>query len=392
MIRPATTPRWISVTILAAILVGCGPATGTVGPQVWIDAPLHDSRHPVAPMEIVLHAGHPDGVAMIEVAVNGEVLSRRPPDNSKGPLVTFRADWDPQSPGEYLLAARAQDHSGAWGEATVNKVILTGAVPRASVVTPTTTPTASASPPSTPACVDRAEFVTDVTFPDNQIVAPGAAFQKIWRLRNDGSCPWTERYQVVFVDGDSMNNNSPRPMPQIVQPGETVDLAVDMVAPSADGTYRGSYLLRNPQGQTFGLGRDGQTPFYVQIIVGQRRVITPTLPPAVVDTQAPSVSVSHSPAGSSLPTGTSITFTATASDNVGVTRIDIWVTAPGQFPVLAKTCNNTTSCSTTGGPYNSMGTLSYFAIAADAAGHETNSGGQSITIYVVISQRLRFPS
>jgi hypothetical protein len=39
-----------------------------------------------------------------------------------------------------------------------------------------------------------------------------------------------------------------------------------------------------------------------------------------------------------------------------------------------------------------MGTLSYFAIAADAAGHETNSGAHSITIYVVISQRLRFPS
>jgi hypothetical protein len=99
------------------------------------------------------------------------------------------------------------------------------------------------------------------------------------------------------------------------------------------------------------------------------------------------VSVSHSPAGSSLPVGSTITFAASASDNVGVARIDLWVTAPGQFPSLVKTCSNATSCSFTGGPYNSAGTLSYFAIAADAAGHETNSGGKSITLYYVISGR-----
>ena len=69
-----------------------------------------------------------------------------------------------------------------------------------------------------------------------------------------------------------------------------------------------------------------------------------------------------------------------------MTRIDIWVTAPGQFPVKAKTCNNTTSCSYTGGPYNTQGNLSYFAIAADAAGHETNSGAHTITIYIVIAR------
>jgi hypothetical protein len=86
-----------------------------------------------------------------------------------------------------------------------------------------------------------------------------------------------------------------------------------------------------------------------------------------------------------VPTGKTITFTANASDNVGVTRIDMWVTAPGGWPTKVNTCSNTTSCSYTGGPYNTQGNLSYFAIAADAAGLEANSGANTILIYIVVA-------
>ena len=392
----------LPTAILAAALVlsACGGSTS--GPLAWIDAPQHGSSHPVAPMDIVLHAADPGGVAAVELSVNGEVLSRRPPDDASAPLVTQHVDWDPQTPGEYLLTARAQNHAGAWSPAAVSNVTLTGPevlaeIPGGPVIVPSTTftpearalitPTWTLTPSwtPTPACLDKAAFIADVTIPDNTLLAPGVAFQKIWRLRNDGNCDWTEEYKVVFTDGASMSNNTPLPIPGVVPPGSTVDLAVDMVAPSANGTYVGNYQIRNPQGVHFGVGASGQTPFYVQIIVGSG--VTPTLPPPPQpDTQPPSVSISHTPSGSSVPTGKTITFTANASDNVGVTRIDIWVTAPGQFPILAKTCNNTTSCSYTGGPYNTQGNLSYFAIAADAAGHETNSGGHTITIYIVIAQ------
>jgi hypothetical protein len=243
-------------------------------------------------------------------------------------------------------------------------------------------------PTLTPAagCVDQAKFLADISYPDNTQVTPGSPFTKIWRLRNDGTCAWNEEYKIVFVSGDGMNNATPLSMPAIVPPGATVDVAVDLVAPGATGTYKGNYQIRNPQGVHFGVGASGQTPFYVQIVVDTSPGITPTTAaPPPPDTRAPSVSVSHSPGGSSLPTGSSITFSANAGDNVGVARIDIWVTAPGQFPVLVKTCNNTTGCSFTGGPYTTQGNLSYFAVAADAAGNETNSGAGSILIYVVIS-------
>jgi hypothetical protein len=329
---------------------------------------------------------------MVELSVNGEVLTRRPPDSTTAPLVTFRADWDPQAPGGYVLVVRSQNHDGDWSPQTSTRVTLTGPetlaeLPGGPVVLATFTftpePVTPTWTPAPAACTDMARFVADITVPDNTNFAAGATFQKIWRLRNDGTCTWNEEYKVVFIDGASMSNNTPLPIPGVVAPGNTVDLSVDLVAPSADGRYRGNYQIRNPQGVHFGVGASGQTPFYVLIVVGAPAGPSPTAPPP--DTQAPSVSISHSPSGSSVPTGKTITFTANASDNVGVSRIDLWVTAPGQFPVLAKTCTNSTSCSYTGGPYNSMGNLSYFATAADAAGHETNSGATTILIYVVVS-------
>lgn len=389
MKRLGASRGWLLIGVLVLVVAGCnrpaadGGPDGMGGLQTWIDAPLHDSTLLLAPVEIVLHAADPGGVAMVELSINGEVLSRRPPDDTSAALVTHRIAWEPAAPGEYDLTARAQNSAGAWSAVATSHVTVVGPealteVEPILVITPT--PTAADLPAPTPACIDRATFITDVTIPDNTNLPAGQPFTKVWRLRNDGTCPWNEEYKLVFIDGDPMSNPTPLPIAGSVPPGSTVDLSVDLVAPLADGTYRSNYQLRNPQGVLFGVGASGLTPFYVQLIVGRP---TPTSPPAP-DTQAPSVSVSHTPAGDFVPTTSVITFTAVASDNVGVTRIDLWVTAPGGWPTLVKTCANTTSCSFAGGPYP-QGNLSYFAIAADAAGHETNSGGKTITIYVVVS-------
>lgn len=388
-----TRVSWI---VVLALLTACGGTGAASGPQAWFDAPMNDSTHPVAPLEIVAHAADPGGVALVEISVNGEVLSRRPPDSTSTPLVTFRADWDPQTAGEYLLLVRAQNNAGTWSSQSSARVVLSGPRTvaeqpvRPAVTTPTYTPAPirvvdpTWTPSPAAACTDKARFIADVTIPDNTNLAAGAPFTKIWRLRNDGSCTWNEEYKVVFVDGAAMSNNTPLSIPNLVAPGGTIDIAVDMVAPGGNGTYTGNYQIRNPQGVPFGVGASGQTPFYVQIVVGAPSGPSPTAPP-VADNQAPSVSISHSPSGSSVPNNKVITFTANASDNVGVVRIDLWVTAPGGWPTLVKTCNNASTCSFAGGPYTTVGNLSYFAIAADAAGHETNSGATTIVIYIVVS-------
>jgi hypothetical protein len=143
------------------------------GPQAWIDAPQHDSQHLVAPMEIVLHAADPGGVAMIELSVNGEILSRRAPEDTAAPLVTFRVLWDPSEAGLYHLSAQAQSHGGAWGALTSSDVTLiwpevlvtSSPVVTTAPLTPTPTATLAITPTSTPpaqASIEVVRISTDV--------------------------------------------------------------------------------------------------------------------------------------------------------------------------------------------------------------------------------------
>ncbi|HET7011705.1 MAG TPA: PA14 domain-containing protein, partial [Anaerolineales bacterium] len=133
--------------------------------------------------------------------------------------------------------------------------------------TPTTQPTPQVT--TTPlACTDRAEFVSDVTIADNTRISPGASFEKAWRLRNAGTCTWTEDYAAVYVSGQNLGGGSPQRLDTTVAPGETVDIRVDLKAPRANGNYRSNWMLRNDSGVMFGLGAGGEGVFWVQISVG----------------------------------------------------------------------------------------------------------------------------
>jgi hypothetical protein len=123
------------------------------------------------------------------------------------------------------------------------------------------------APPEIEACTDRAQFVADLTVEDGADFAPGQAFTKTWRLRNNGSCTWTSSYDLVFDHGDHMGGPATKALPGIVEPGGTVDISVDLVAPSAEGGYIGYWLLRNAEGMLFGIGADANVAFWVEIEV-----------------------------------------------------------------------------------------------------------------------------
>ncbi len=128
---------------------------------------------------------------------------------------------------------------------------------------PTNTPIPPTATP-TPIC-NMAQFDEDISIPDDTVVAPGEAFTKIWRLKNNGACTWTIGYQIIFDDGDAMGAPVSVPMPSAVSPNGTVDISIDMTAPLDEGTVRGDWKLRSADGIEFGLG-DGSA-FYVQIVV-----------------------------------------------------------------------------------------------------------------------------
>lgn len=159
----------ILLTVLTLLLVACnatptapaaGSALAAVVAQSWIDAPLPETAHPFAPLEITAHFYHPAGVKQIEFSINGAVLQTLPSPNPKTDFVYLTHTWQPAAPGTYSLSLRAQSSSDEWGNPAsitvsigeVTQVVPTTAAPRP--VTPTITSTAqpiiSITPTNTP--------------------------------------------------------------------------------------------------------------------------------------------------------------------------------------------------------------------------------------------------
>jgi hypothetical protein len=116
-------------------------------------------------------------------------------------------------------------------------------------------------------CVNAAEFVEDVTIPDDSLIKPSKKFIKIWKLRNIGSCIWTPDYLLVFISGDQMQGKSPKKLDATVEPGKTIDLSIDLIAPKDIDYYQGNWMLQDENGDNFGTGSDAKLPFWVSIKV-----------------------------------------------------------------------------------------------------------------------------
>ncbi len=132
---------------------------------------------------------------------------------------------------------------------------------------PTPLPRSTPLPSESLTCDHRIQFVADVTIPDDTSLRAGAVFTKTWRLKNAGTCAWTPAYRLVFVRGDAMNGQDSQPLGAAVPPGGITDVSVRLQAPDQPGNYAGEWMLETPAGKRFGLGDDGQTPFWVRIRV-----------------------------------------------------------------------------------------------------------------------------
>lgn len=144
--------------------------------------------------------------------------------------------------------------------------------------TPTFTPTTGPVTPPPAAC-DRAQFIADVTIPDGTVFNPNAPFIKTWRIKNVGTCTWSTSYSLIFDSGDKMGGPSSAALPNSVSPGQTVDLTINLTAPSSAGAYRGYWRFKNAGGVPFGIGADGTKSWWVDI-----RVTGPTATPTVSPT------------------------------------------------------------------------------------------------------------
>jgi len=176
-----------------------------------------------------------------------------------------------QRVNEALAATEAAASAGAQADAAVEEVTVAEEAQPPATYTPTPTATQvqppTLVPPVETGCTDRVEFVTDVTVEDGADFEPGDHFTKTWRLRNAGSCTWTSSYDLVFSHGDAMSGPAAMALPAVVEPGHTLDLSVNLIAPDAEGGYQGYWLLRNGDGALFGLGANADVAFWVEIEV-----------------------------------------------------------------------------------------------------------------------------
>lgn len=156
--------------------------------------------------------------------------------------------------------------------------------PTARVITPTVPIVTqgaepSTSSPGTPRLCDQAGAGNplDVTIPDDTRLLPDHEFTKVWRLANLGTCDWSTDYAVVFFSGDDLGGVREQPFLSSVASGSTAEFAVDMTAPAAPGIYSGYWMLRNTEGELFGIGPNGNSPFWVRIQVVAVETATPTV-------------------------------------------------------------------------------------------------------------------
>ena len=173
-------------------------------------------------------------------------------------------------------------------------------LPVQATLTPIPLPASSNTPiaSATPIC-NAAQFITDVTIPDGTVMAPNQAFTKKWRIKNIGTCAWSG-FSLVFDSGESMGGPATKAI-SALNPGQEVDLEVNLTAPATVGAYRGYWRINTNGGVLVPIvnGDQGKS-FYVDIKVQLPATVTNTPAPATAtNTTAPAFTV------------TSVTFTNT---------------------------------------------------------------------------------
>jgi hypothetical protein len=102
---------------------------------------------------------------------------------------------------------------------------------------------------------NNAVFEGDITIPDGETLAPGTDVQKIWAIRNTGTCTWDDGYALVKIAGSAEIGNESFKFVKssdFVAGGQGINIGIWLDVPCAPGKYEGHYRMRNDQGYYFG--------------------------------------------------------------------------------------------------------------------------------------------
>ncbi len=160
-----------------------------------------------------------------------------------------------------------------------------------------------------PDCTNVADFVADVTVQDNTNFNPGESFVKTWRLKNSGTCTWGPDYALVFGHGTQMDAPVTTPL-TTAAPGQTIDISVDMTAPTQAGTYIGYYSIRDSADQDFKIS--GNQFIWLTIAVGTSSATGTTATTGTAAAAGPTATTSSGFTGTGTGTSGSCTYVKSA--------------------------------------------------------------------------------
>ena len=67
-------------------------------------------------MEVAYHASSADGIAMVELSIDGAVVSSIPAPTSNEKVMALKYAWTPANAGSHTIRVRAQSNAGDWSE------------------------------------------------------------------------------------------------------------------------------------------------------------------------------------------------------------------------------------------------------------------------------------
>ena len=131
-----------------------------------------------------------------------------------------------------------------------------GSIPTLTVLTPVGSTSAAVPTTSSSTAVGCADsiFFADMTIPDGTVETAGTIFQKVWRMKNTGTCAWSNGFKFAFAYGTKLGTG---PLTitlttDSVPAGGSKDFGISLTAPSVPNTYTGCWKMQTNQGYWFG--------------------------------------------------------------------------------------------------------------------------------------------
>jgi hypothetical protein len=102
-----------------------GASAGTTV-EAGIDSPASGASLPMGEIDISYHASSSDGVAAVELSINGEVVNSVATPGSEQKVVALEYTWKPEVSGSHTIRVRAQNNAGSWSDYSAATVSVTG--------------------------------------------------------------------------------------------------------------------------------------------------------------------------------------------------------------------------------------------------------------------------